>query len=501
MSYRVAAAQISHETNVFSVVRTDLNAFVRAGLTYGREIFEREAHTNSAFGGFIEGAAEHNFNLIPLISVWATPSGIVSADAIRKLVDDLRDGLRRSLPLDGVLLALHGAMVSEIDDDADGYILEAVRGVVGPRIPVISTLDLHANITPRMVNAATILVGYDTYPHTDMAERAREAANLLARILEGEVAPRAAFVKPPMAPTSQNMITNRDPMKSLIAYAHELQRDPRVLNVTVSCGFPPSDVFDTGVTALVTTDNDPGLACRLAQDLATRIWEAREGFAGGVTAFADAATIIQAMPAHPEKPLVLVDIADNPWSGSPGDSAEIVRFLLELSVSGAAVAMVVDIDSVTRCISAGVGSWIDLILGGKTDDLHGPPLPLRGYVRMITDGRYVNYGPMMTGVSVDVGPTVALSCGERGDLELLITSVAETPIDLNVFRSHGIEPTRLRLIGLKGKGHFRASFEPIAEQVVLVEGPGISGSDYRRLPFKRIRRPIWPLDSEVEYAT
>jgi microcystin degradation protein MlrC len=495
---RIAAAQISHETNVFSSVKTDLAAFERSGLRYGKAIFDRERGTNSAFGGFIEAAGRHGLELIPIVSVWATPSGTVTAEAIRALVAELQRGLALATPLDGVLLGLHGAMVTELDDDGDAFILEAVREVVGPDLPVVATLDLHANISERMVRAATALIGYDTYPHVDLAERAIEATDLIVRVIAGEVKPSAAFVKPPMAPTSQNMPTDRDPMCSLIAHAHEIERRYGVLNVTVAGGFPPADVVETGLTALVSTDGDPELAACYAQELALAAWNCRHGFLGGVTTFDDAAAILASWPDETDRPLVIVDIGDNPWSGSPGDSAEIVRFLLSERVRNAAVAMVVDPESVQRCIRAGVGSSVDLLLGGKTDTLHGDPLPLHGYVRSISEGCYVNSGPMMAGLPVDLGPSVVLVCGEP-EIEVLITSKAETPIDLNVFRAHGIEPTKRRVIGLKGKGHFRAAFEPIAGRVVLVEGPGISGSDFRRLPFRKIRRPIWPLDEGVTF--
>ena len=158
--------------------------------------------------------------------------------------------------------------------------------------------------------------------------------------------------------------------------------------------------------------------------------------------------------------------------------------------------MIVDPAAVQLAITTGVGNSLDLELGGKTDNLHGPPLSVHAYVRAISDGRYVNAGPMMAGLPVDLGPTAVLFVGEP-EIEVIVTSKAETPIDLNVFRAHGIEPTTRRVIALKGKGHFRAAFEPIAERVVLVEGPGISGSDFRRLPFRKIKRPIWPLDEDV----
>jgi microcystin degradation protein MlrC len=308
-----------------------------------------------------------------------------------------------------------------------------------------------------------------------------------------------ALVKPPMAPTSQNMPTNRDPMRALIARAHELELLPGVLNVAVAGGFPPSDSADTGAGILVTTDNDRTLAYNLAQELACELWNAREQFLGGVTDFSDAARIIASRKDQVEKPLLLVDIGDNPWSGSPGDSAELLRFLIEEHVARTAHAMIVDPAAVQTCITAGVGSRLDLQLGGKTDSLHGPPLLVNAYVRMISDGRYVNAGPMMAGLPVDLGPTAVLVVG-KPEIEAVVTSKAETPIDLNIFRSHGIEPASRRVIALKGKGHFRAAFEPVAERVVLVEGPGISGSDFRRLPFRKIRRPIWPLDEDVSFA-
>jgi microcystin degradation protein MlrC len=502
--HRVAAAQLSHETNVFSSVPTDLAAFEAADIRSGKEIFDSEAGTNSAFGGFIPGAARNGFELLPIISVWATPSGLVTRDAIDSLVGTLMDGLERLLeegPLAGVLLALHGAMVIECDGDGDAYILERVRRAVGPTVPIVSTLDLHANISQRMVDAADLLIGYDTYPHVDMAERAEEACDLLARLIRGEVTPTSCLVKPPMLPTSQNMPTNREPMRSLIASAHDMERDPRILNVTVAGGFPPSDGPDAGFSVLVTTDHDPLLAKKLANDLANQAWDTKELFLGGVNTFEEAARAIHAADPN-EKAIVLVDIGDNPWTGGPGDSAEIVRFLIAEKISNAAIAIVCDSDTAQQAIAAGAGATIDIRLGGKTDRLHGEPLETNATVRSISDGRFVNDGPMMAGVPVDLGPSVVLRCAPdapfRG-VEVLVTSRAETPIDLNVFRRHGIEPTKLRVIGLKGKGHFRAAFEPISSKVILIEGPGITGSDLTRLPFKKLRRPIWPLDPEATF--
>ncbi len=485
---RVAIAELSHETNVFSSVPTDLAAFERSGIYRGTEVIEARRGTATTIAGFLDAAERHGFAALPILAVWATPSGMVTREAFEELVGELVAGLERAAPLDGVLLSLHGAMVAEHALDADGEILRRVRAVVGPDIPIVAVLDLHANISAAMAELADMLIGYDTYPHVDQRDRGLEAGELLVRRIRCEIRPAKALVKPPMLPTSQNMTTDRDPMRTLIARAHELEAMPGVLNVTVAGGFPPADVPEAGLSVLVTTDGDPALAQALAEELGQLAWELRDGFLGGVSSWEEAARAIRETRSGP---LVLVDIADNPWTGGPGDSAELLRFLLGLGIRCAALALIRDPEAVAACIAAGIGQTVELELGGKTDRLHGPPLPVQGYVRLLSDGRYVNRGPMHAGVTVDLGRSVVLVCD---GVEVLVTERAESPIDLNVFRSHGIEPSERRVIALKGKGHFRAAFEPIAERVVLVEGPGITGSDLTRLPFRHIRRPIWPLD-------
>src|SRR3954463_4210240 len=508
MPRRVAVAQIAHETNVFSSQKTDFAAFEASGLHLGQAALDAARNTNTELCGFITGAELHGFELLPILAVWATPSGIVTSDAIERLSRLLDDGLRQAIadgPLDGVLLALHGAMVTEMDDDGEGQILHQVRLTVGVDVPIVATLDLHANISQRMVDLADVLIGYDTYPHVDMAERAQEACGVLDRLMRGELQPTPALRKPPMLPTSQRMTTGRMPMRALIERAYIMEEDPRVIDVTVAGGFPPSDVFDAGFGVLVTTDGDPELAAQLADELAARAWSLRDGFLGGVATFEHAAELIHALDNDSEVempvggPLVLVDIADNPWTGGPGDSVELIRFLFAEQVEGAAVAIVKDPEIVRAAIVAGPGGVITGHLGGKTDRLHGDSLPIRAYVKLLSDGHYVNDGPMMGGLMVDLGSTALLLCEplegpSAPPVEVLVTTRAETPVDLNVFRCHGMEPTRHRVLGLKGKGHFRAAFEPIARRVVLVEGPGITGADLSRLNFKKIRRPIWPLD-------
>lgn len=489
----IVAAELSHETNTFSSVPTTMSSFERSGLRRGAAIAEALRESETSFAGFFDAADRHGFLLVPVLAVWATPSGMVDGQALTSLVNDIVTGLVASRP-DGVLLALHGAMVSDLDDDADGWILEHVRHAVGPKVPIVATLDLHANITQRMVDAADLLIGYDTYPHVDQRPRASEAADLLVKILQGELTPVSHLLKPPMMPTSQNMTTDREPMHSIVALAHEAESRSGVVNVTIAGGFPPADTEDTGFSVLVTTNGQPGLAESVADEIGRYAWEKRRGFLGGVTPWDEAAMAIR---HEPSGPTVLVDIADNPWTGGPGDSVELIRFLREHRIRNAAVASVTDPIAVRACVHAGPGSNLTLSLGGHIDRQHGDPIEIEAYVRLVSDGRYRNNGPMHAGVEVTLGPTAVIVVD---GIEVLVTTYAETPIDLNVFRSHGIEPAERNVIALKGKGHFRAAFEPIASQVILVEGPGITGSDLSRLPFEKVRRPIWPIDPDVEWG-
>ena len=490
---RIIGAELSHETNRFSAVPTDLEAFERSGITRGEEMVSILRDTATPIAGFLDAAEDHDFDLIPILAVWATPSGMVTEAALERLLIELLNGINQAGRIDGILLGLHGAMVAEHQSDADGYILRSIRAQVGNRIPIVATLDLHANISQEMVDQTDLLIGFDTYPHIDQRERAREAGEAIVKIINGDLQPTPALVKPPMMPTSQNMATAVDPMKAIIEHAHRIEETDEVVNVTVAGGFPPADVAEGGFSVIVTTNNDPALAETLAWDLANAAWKRREEFLGGVSTWDEAATAIRQLESGP---LVLVDIGDNPWTGGPGDSAELLRFLLQQMAQPAAIALIKDPEAVRACHQAGVGTTVELELGGKIDGLHGEPVTVSGYVETLSDGAFINRGPMHAGVRVDLGPSVVLRCD---GVQVLVTDRAETPIDLNIFRRHGIEPTELQVIGLKGKGHFRAAFQPIAERVILVEGPGITGADLSRLEFAHVRRPIWPLDTDARF--
>jgi microcystin degradation protein MlrC len=518
---RIAIANIYQETNTFAAAPTTLPDFMAFGLLAGGAIAERFAGTATTLGGFLEAAERLAFTAVPLLYAEATPGGIVTAEAFGAITQRLAAALAEHGPFDGVLLGLHGAMVAEYASDADGALLSLVRGAVGPRVPIVATLDLHANLSPAMLQAADALIGYDTYPHVDTRERASEAAELIVRIIRGEVQPVAALVKPPMLPTSQRMPTDGPPMADLIALAHECERDARVLNASVFGGFPLADVAEAGFGVVVTTDRDADLARGAAERLARAAWEARAGFLGGSVTLGEgvAQALALADADAASGPVVLVDIADNSLSGGPGDGPALLAELLHQTEnqeprtenrssetgsrflvlgSGIVMACIADPQVVDVAAEAGIGATIECLLGGKTDRLHGAPLPIQAVVERIEDGRFVNGGPMWRGAPSDVGACALLRCGA---VRVLVTSRRHTPIDLELLRHVGVEPTAQRLIALKGKGHFRAAYGPIARAIILAEGPGTTGSErsLRGLPFRHVRRPAWPLDMDAQW--
>jgi microcystin degradation protein MlrC len=515
---KIVIANIYQETNTFAAKPTTPADFAAFGILSGPAIAERFGGTATTLGGFLAAAGRLNFTAIPLLYAEATPGGTLTADAFEQIARRLAAGLESEGPFDGVLLGLHGAMAARQAPDADGELLAMVRRVVGPGVPIVATLDLHANVSPAMLCAADALIGYDTYPHVDTRERAIEAAGLIVRIIRGEVRPVAALVKPPMLPTSQRMPTDGPPMADLLALAHAIERQPGVLNASVLGGFPLADVPEAGFGALVTTNGDPDLARSAALRLARAAWEARSGFLGGSVALAEgvAQALALAADARDDRPVVLVDIADNPLSGGPGDGPALLGELLHQTEShrgwrieggrpairdpqsSIVVACIADPEVVSEAEAAGAGAEITCTLGGKTDALHGQPLVVHAIVERLASGRFVNSGPMWQGAHTDIGACVLLRCGT---VRVLVTTRRHTPIDLELLRHVGVEPTAQRLIALKGKGHFRAAYGPIAQRVILAEGPGTTGSErsLRELPFQHVRRPAWPLDLDTSW--
>ena len=492
---RIAIGGIAHETNVFSAAPTDFEQFRQRVLIGSRDLLSGFAGTRTVIGGFLDGITAIGGSAIPLVYASATPGGVVTRAAYAALRHALLDHLRAAGALDGVLLGLHGAMVTEDVADAEADLLHAVRALVGPGIPLIATLDSHANVSRAMVRAADALITYTTYPHIDTYERGYEATGLLQRLLDGQATITTALACPPMlAPLPPQCTTEETPMRQVLRLAERERIRPGVLNISVAGGFPYSDIRDAGLRVLVSTLDDEPLAQEIARRIANAAWQRRSEFMPTLTPIDETVRAVRAATGHP---VVLSDSGDNPGAGAPCDGTTLLAALHAARVRDIAVGVICDPETVAQAIAAGTGATIAVRLGGKTDNRHGPPIIADARIERITDGIFTNTGPMGTGGRTRMGMTAVL---DLDGIKVIVTEQRVQALDLSLFRSVGIEPTAARALVVKSSVHFRAAFAPIAAKIIDVDTPGISSPHLERFVFQHVRRPIWPLDADATYA-
>ncbi len=496
---RIVSGGIQHETNTFSHQPTALADFERDSgcgpdFSGGDAIFRRYRNTGTIHGGYIDAADVLGFELCPLICARAQPSGIVEASAFNAILEMFLDRLKEALDVDGVLLDLHGAMVTADCDDGEAPFMEAVRAAVGPEIPIIATLDLHANITRRMAEACDVIIGFDTYPHVDMRERGREAGELLVRMIRGEVRAVQAYRQLPLLTMPPMQCTLREPMRSLMDWVFGMESEPGLLTATVAMGFPFADILDAGVSCLVTADGDAALANDKADELAGRLWALRDDLQPQLTPIDE---IIQFSATH-EGPILYADGSDNPGGGAPCDGTVVLRALIEADFQNAVVGVIFDPETAAQAHAAGVGATINARIGGKTDDRHGSPVESPAYVRALCDGHFVHRGPMNRGVVGEFGPMALLVIG---GVEVVIGSHGKQLLDREMLRVIGVAPEHRRLIVVKSAVHFRADFGECAAHIFDADTPGIHRPDFSNYEYHKLRRPIYPLDDvTVEFG-
>jgi microcystin degradation protein MlrC len=496
---RVAIGGISHETNTFSSIPTDLAQFQRRTLLRGPALLQASRGVGNVLGGIVDTASSLGWELVPLLFASATPAGKVRRGTFETLANELVRGLadaQRARSLDGVLLALHGAMVAEAIEDADGELLRRVRRAVGPETPIAVVFDFHANLTPATAEYADLILGFETYPHIDTWERGCEAVRLLEQLHQRVIQPVHALRQVPMLVSLPAQWTgDTTPMGALMRMALELKQSPGIINVVLAGGFPYSDIRDAGLAVVVTTDANPALAERTAERIARAAWERRAQFQPNLTSLADAVQIARDGAPRPG-PVVLADVADNPGAGGAGDGTAILSALLEAGVEGAALAVITDPEAVRLAERVGTGKRGRFRLGGKIDRRHGPALEVEACVRQLGEVAFTNRGPMGAGSRTRLGRTVVLEVGAAGRpaVEVVVCEDRLQVLDPELFQAVGIAPERKRVLVVKSSVHFRAAFEPLAGAIVAVDGPGLSSPNLASFHYRRVRRPIWPLD-------
>jgi microcystin degradation protein MlrC len=488
---RVLTGRFMHETNTFSVQQTDMALWRRRDFHRDNEIPVAFRGTRSALGATFEAADKYGWTLVHPVSANANPSGIVTDDAFNEIGGMILDSAANQAPIDGVLLHLHGAMVVESYEDGEGELLARLRRTLGPEVPVVVTLDLHANVTQAMADNASALIAFRTYPHVDMYERAWQGAELLERAMQGEVRPRTVIARRPMLYGLDRGRHQAGPMAELIARGEALEAAGEALAVSICAGFSRANIRDVGPSVTVTVDGNSPRGQAIAETFMDHAWATREYQSYTLLPVAEA--VARARAGKPgDQPLVVADYTDNPGGGGYGDATAFLRALVEAGVEGVAFHAICDPDSVEAGMRAGIGTQTILTLGGKTDPaMGGGPLTLVGEVTHLSNGRFIAYGPMGGGVERDYGPSMVFRVG--GIDIILITNNGQA-VDLGQFTSLGIDPTRYTTVAVKSMQHFRAAFEPIAREVILVDTGALCSETYTPELFDKVRRPVWPLD-------
>jgi len=482
-----------HETNTFSIVKTDMALWRRRDFHTENEIPAIFRGTHSALGATFEAADKYGWTLIHPVSANANPSGIVTDEAFETIGRMILAAAERQGPIDGILFHLHGAMVTDSHEDGEGELLERLRRALGPGVPIVVTLDLHANVTQKMADNASVLIAFRTYPHIDMYERAWQGAELLERAMQGEIRPRTTIARRPMLHGLDWGRTQRGPMAELIARGEALEDSGEVLAVSICAGFALANIRDVGPSVTVTIDelrDDAAPGQAIAEEFMDHAWAERDYTT--VHMLSVAAAVARCREGKPgDQPLVVADFTDNPGGGGYGDATAFLKGLVDAGIEPVAFHAIYDPKAVAEGMRAGIGP-ATLTIGGKTDPkLGGGPLTLAGEIACLTNGRFIAYGPMGGGVERNYGPSLVFRVG---GIDIVLISNNGQATDLGQFTSLGIDPTRYATVAVKSMQHFRAAFEPIAREVILVDTGALCQPDYRPDLFDKVRRPIWPLD-------
>ncbi len=485
---RIAVGGIMHESNTFAPLPTDRRRFLEGSWTEGDALIAAWSQAHHEVGGFLAGRADLGYDVVPTIMAWATPAGPVDDGVLNEVVDRIIDRCA-SQHVDGLLLALHGAMVTKKYPSADGEVLRRLRAALGPDFPIVATLDYHANVSPLMVEMADALIGYQTYPHIDQKPCGEAAASLMTLLVRREVSPRMALAKPPLILNLLAQDTSREPMRAFMEEARDRERGPGMMSISLMGGFPYADVPDMGPAVIVVADEDQELADATANHMAEVLWGARESFD---VRCPDAAEAVARALQTEHGPVVLVDLGDNVGGGSAGDGTVLLHELLKQGAAGAIVTLH-DREAQERARQAGVGGRFTGMVGGKVDDRHGAPLEVRGKVRSLHEGKWRETEARHGGrFENDQGPTAVVDVD--GGVTLVLNSLRTPPFSLGQLTSLGLRVQESRIIVVKAAVAHKAAYGPIAAAMIEVDTPGLTAISPARFTYQRIRRPMFPLD-------
>jgi len=521
---RFALLGISHETNTFSRVAATYEEFEKVTIARGEKIIELFVDSQYTIAGYLQGAEELGFVLVPLMYANTGPIGTITKDAYDRLSGEMHGMLRDQGPWDGVLISNHGAAVSEEFPDMDAEFTRAVREIVGPDVPVGMTLDMHSNISKETVANTDVCIVWRTCPHLDCKKRGRKTAELIYRAAKGEINPVQFIEMPPMLVNIVKQFTGQEPMLGLVDECIEANEIPGILDTSIAEGYPYADVVEMGMSWIAISDGDAEIAEKTAKDLAASAWEHRVDLNRPVDSIEDAlkqakeryvgpkpegdenyvpddgSALTEAAPSDHSHlgPIVLMDVGDNIGGGSSADSTHILKVAMEMGVDGYLQSLY-DPEAVKACVAAGIGAELALDVGGHTDDMHGEPIHVVGTVELLDDGPYEESRPTHGGFRFyNDGQRVRFNT--VNGITIILTSVRSGNTARQQMYSMGIKLEDYKIIVAKGVNSPLPAYLPIAAGIILVNSPGVTSADLDTFDFKNRRVPLYPFE-EPEYPS
>jgi microcystin degradation protein MlrC len=483
---RIAFGGFLHETNTFAPSKAGMEAFEQGGgwpvLTHGEAVFDAIRNVNVGASGFVEAATDGGWELVPALWCAASPSAQVTEDAFETITNELVARLRAALPVDAVFLDLHGAMVAEHVDDGEGEVLRRVRAAIGPDVPLVSSLDLHGNVTRLMVESADALIAYRTYPHVDMAETGRRSASYLAGVLASGRRDFKAFRQISYLIPIAWQATATEPCRTIYDRLAALESET-VPTLSFLPGFPAADFPDCG-GSVVAYGTSQAAADGAADAIAALVERSEDAFRGRVFTPDEGVREAMRSAAGASRPVVISDTQDNPGAGGDSDTMGMARALVDNRAPRAAIGVIVDPVAAAAAHAAGQGATIRLALGARSRIPGDAPLEGEFTVEALSDGSFVAPGPFYGGARMKLGPCACLRIGE---VRIVVGSRKAQMADQAMYRQVGIEPREQAILVNKSSVHFRADFEPIAEAILVCAAPGPMPVSPASLPWRRLR--------------
>lgn len=497
---RLLLATMSHETNTFSPVPTKLDRFCRDGTTLlqGQAAIDHYRGTGTCMGGYLAVAEEVGANVVIPVCASSPPSGPVDHEAYETMCRLITDEVAKG-GFDALWLDLHGAMVAERFDDGEGELLRRIRAI-DPNVPICVAYDMHANFFDAMVDTSQVITGYHTYPHVDQRQTAERAARGLLKIMRDGSRPTRAWGRAPMLPHVMAQGTHQFPNKDLQAKCAEWEASGRAIAASLFVGFPQADVANAGLSAVVVTDNNPADAQAMVDELLGFAWQAREQFMFAIEPLEQSVSRAKALGQDGELPVVMLDHYDNCASGGTMDTTDTLREILRQGLEDVVFFGIYDPAAVDQAIAAGVGATVTLTIGAKLPMPQLPvassPLTVTGTVQTISSGSFRLKGGLTPGLRVYMGKTVVL---DTGKVKIVLLSRHIEPTAQEMIQVLGIDPTKVKYLAIKSRVHWRADIGRIAREIVECAGVGVCTSDYGQLTFRKVQRPVFPLEADLRW--